>query len=146
MELVVDANVVISALIKGKQKTSELLFSDRVNLFAPEFLFEEIQKHKKDVQDKTGLPESELDTAISIIKSRIKLVPFSEFRNQIEKAKETCPDPDDNEYMALSIKLKCPLWSNDKRLKSQNEVKVINTSELLAALNEDIDTEQKDNP
>jgi predicted nucleic acid-binding protein len=46
------------------------------------------------------------------------------------------PDPDDVAYFALALQLRCPLWSNDKRLKEQNEVHVLTTTELAALLAE----------
>jgi predicted nucleic acid-binding protein len=58
-------------------------------------------------------------------------MPASEFSKQTKKAKEICPDPDDTEYFALALQLNCPLWSNDKKLKNQQEIRVINTIELL---------------
>lgn len=42
MDLVVDANILFSVLIK-KGKTEELLFKDTIHLFAPEFLFDEFE-------------------------------------------------------------------------------------------------------
>jgi len=48
-----------------------------------------------------------------------------------EEAIKVCPDPKDVPYFALAMHLKCPLWSNDKQLKSQETVKVYATHELL---------------
>jgi len=42
----------------------------------------------------------------------------------------TTPDPDDMAYFALALKLNCAIWSNDKKLKEQDKVKVYNTHEL----------------
>jgi len=33
-------------------------------------------------------------------------------------------------YFALALKMKCPIWSNDKRLKEQKTIKIISTDEL----------------
>jgi len=41
MNLIVDANILFSALIK-EGLTAELLISDKLQLFAPEFLFTEV--------------------------------------------------------------------------------------------------------
>ena len=51
MELVIDANVIISALISSSGKTAEMLFSDRLKLYAPEYLMDEISKHKKEISE-----------------------------------------------------------------------------------------------
>ena len=47
MELVIDANILMSALISNQGRTFDLIFDERLRLFSPEFLFEEIKKHKK---------------------------------------------------------------------------------------------------
>ncbi|WP_367884574.1 hypothetical protein [Thermococcus sp. JCM 11816] len=36
--------------------------------------------------------------------------------------------------MALALKVKAPLWNNDKRLKEIKEIDVLNTKELLELL------------
>ncbi len=46
MDLVIDANILFSVLIR-KGKTEELLFEDDLHLFAPEFIFEEFRKCQK---------------------------------------------------------------------------------------------------
>ena len=50
MDVVVDANIVISALIK-RSYTLELMFNDDLRLFSPEFLIEEISEHKEDTSE-----------------------------------------------------------------------------------------------
>ena len=133
MELVVDANVVMSALISSLGKTAELIFSDKLKLYAPEFLLEEVNKHRGEISDKSGLSSEEINILLSLISLNIEFAPSSEFKEFEKEASKICPDPDDIEYFALALKLSCFLWSNDKRLK-QGSLKVINTSELLALL------------
>lgn len=66
-----------------------------------------------------------------ILQWRIEFVPVEEFKDFLKEAELVCPDPDDIEYFALALKLNCPIWSEDKRLKKQSKVKVFSTSELL---------------
>ncbi len=131
MELVIDANVLMSALIATEGKTYDLIFNDRIKLFAPEFLMEEFEKHKDEILEKSGLSYSDFKLFLSLVASEIEFVPKSEFEAFISKAYEITPDKKDAEYLALALKLKCYIWSNDKILKEQNIVKVYNTSELL---------------
>jgi len=134
MELIIDANVVISAIISLRGKTRDLLFQDSIRLFAPEYLIEEFEKHKKEVIRKSGLSEKEFDLALSLIFSRIDFVPFSDFGIFIRKAEKISPDENDTEYFALALKLGIPIWSDDKLLKQQKIVKVYSTIELLKKL------------
>ena len=131
MRLVIDANILMSMLISGS-KRSVLL--DKVELFAPEFLLGEIWKHEKEIQEKSKLSLEDFRLALEILVSKIHFIPFVEFSLFIQKAADACPDPDDVEYFAVAIAFSCPLWSNDKRLKSQSEVRVLSTSELLQLL------------
>lgn len=130
MELVIDVNIIMSALI-STGKICDLLFSDALKLFAPEFLLKECEKHKQEIASKAGLPAEALMLAVSLMSSRIRFIPFSEFKQYLPTAKEICPDSNDTEYFALALKLDCAVWSEDKRLKRQDLVKVVTTSELL---------------
>ncbi len=131
MELIVDANVIISVLISSAGKTCELFFSDKLKLYAPEYLLEEIEKHESEILDKSKLSKLDLEVTLSLVSSNIEFIPFSEFKDFITKGNEICPDPNDAEYFALALKLGFPIWSNDKKIKEQNFVKVLSTSELL---------------
>ena len=134
MELVIDANEVISALISLSGKTAEIIFSNKLKLFAPEYLLEEIGKHKNEILQKIGLSKEELDVLLSLVFLNMELIPFSEFKEFEEEASRVCPDPNDTEYFALALKLGCPVWSEDKLLKKQDRIKVLTTSELLNLL------------
>ena len=81
MELVVDANVIISALISSSGKTAEMLFSDKLKLYAPEYLLEEIGKHRKYILEKSGLSPEEMNMLLSLISSNIELISFLDFKN-----------------------------------------------------------------
>ena len=60
--IIVDANVVMSALISSLGKTAELIFSDKLKLYAPEFLLEEVNKHRGEISDKSGLSSEEINS------------------------------------------------------------------------------------
>lgn len=131
MKLVIDANILMSALIATQGKTYDLIFNQRINLIAPEFLIEEIEKYEEEILEKSGLSDSDLELFLSLISSEIELIPKEEFKDFNIQAKKISPDPFDTEYFALAIKMRCSIWSNDKRLKEQKMIKVYNTSELL---------------
>jgi len=131
MELITDANVLISALIATEGKTYDLIFSDRIKLFSPELLLKEFEEHKKEILSKSKLLESDFELFLSLISSQIEFIPYAEFEEYISEAEKITPDQDDTEYFALALKLKCSIWSNDKKFKKQNKVKVYSTSELM---------------
>lgn len=134
MEFVVDANIVISALIASEGKTRDLIFSNDLRLIAPDFLVDEVQKYKKEICRKAGFLERRFDIALNLILSKITLYDFNSFKKFIAKAKTDCPDEHDVFYLALALKQRCFLWSNDKVLKSQKLIVVVSTKDLLGMI------------
>lgn len=131
MELVIDANILISALISNQGATYDLMFKDDLRLFAPEYLLEEFEEHKKEIREKSGLSKEELHLFLSLVSNRINFIPYLEFESFVENAEKITPDLDDTEYFALALKLNCSIWSNDKKLKNQKGIKIYSTTELL---------------
>lgn len=127
--LVVDANVMLSALIK-ESYTHTLLFSESFKLFTPEYIFTEFEKHKEEIIEKTKRTAPEFFRLIEVLRRRITIVPPEELIQYFKEAEQITPDPDDMIYFALALKLNCPIWSNDKKLKKQNRIKVYHTHEL----------------
>lgn len=133
MELVVDANILFAALIKVSA-TSDLIVDNSLNLVSVEFIFEEFEKYKDIIKKKTERTEEEFERFMEIIQKRIKLIPYEEFKSFMTEAEKVSPDPKDAEYLALALKLNCALWSNDKKLKTQDKVKVYSTEDLMNEL------------
>ena len=137
MDLVIDANVVVSALLADKGGTRSLMLSSDLRLFAPDFLLCELEEHKDEILEKSGISLEEFGLALSIVSSRIKFVPLQEFEQSLSEASQICPDPDDTEYLALALARKIHLWSDDRRLKRQARVLVYSTRELFTIMPED---------
>ncbi|MFW6041363.1 MAG: PIN domain-containing protein [Thermoplasmatota archaeon] len=133
MELVVDANVLFSALI-AEGKTRELLYSEKLNLIAPEFLLTEVENHEKEICEKSGLSKEDFEFILILFRKRIDIIPREDFEEYLIRANKRCPDPDDTEYLALAMSEDAILWSDEKKLKDQDEVEVISTSELITLL------------
>ena len=129
MDLIIDANILFAALIKDSTSI-DLIFSDNIRLFAPEFLLLEFKKHKKEILKKTKRTEKEFNEIFTILENLITIIPKEDFKEFMERAKEISPDENDVPYFALALKLNVPLWSNDKKLKEQNLVKVYSTEEI----------------
>ncbi len=134
MELIIDANILISALIATKGGTYDLIFNDRFKLYSPEYLIEEFNKYKSEILSKSGLDEVDFELFMSLISSRIEFIPKSEFKQFISTAEKITPDPNDAEYFALALKYRCAVWSNDKKLKKQDKVKVYSTNEIMGMI------------
>ena len=131
MKLVVDANVLFSALIKDSF-TRKMFFDERLEIYAPQYLFEEFEEHREEIMQKTHRSEADFWEVMGILKSRISVIPVSEFEKFMEKAKKASPDKDDAIYFAAAFAIDGAIWSNDARLKSQKAVKVLSTAEVAA--------------
>lgn len=132
--LVVDANIPFAALVAWEGMTQELLFSISLELISPEFMPLELEKYFPLIAEKSGCSIEEIRIALSLVLSRIKIIPFNEYERFVPNAKEICPDPKDVEYVALALAQNCSIWSNDQELGKQEKVKVISTSELIKLL------------
>ena len=129
MDIVMDATVLFSALIKDSFAYN-LLFKGSFHLFTPEYIFTESEKHKEELLKKTERTNEEFFRLIETLKRKIVIVPLEELIPYVDEAEKLTPDPDDMAYFALALKLNCAIWSNDKKLKEQDKVKVYNTHEL----------------
>ena len=92
MKLIVDANVLFSALIKNGL-TADLLISDKLQLFAPEFLFTEFTKYKDLILRKTHRNEEDFNQLLEILKEQIIIVPKKEIMPFMDEADKISPDP-----------------------------------------------------
>lgn len=130
MDLVIDANILFSVLIK-EGKNEDLIFNNDIHLFAPEFIFEEFNKYETLLLDKTQRTEEEFSHLLDILKKKIQTIANEETAKYFQKALEISPDKKDADYFALAMKLNCPIWSNDKDLKNQDRIEIYSTEDLL---------------
>lgn len=135
MELVVDANILISGLLKDGI-TRELMFNTTLDLYTSEFIFIEFFNHIKELAKKADMAKNEFkDLAeILVVESNLKIITKEEIKSFTALADKISPDPDDAQYFATALKLNCAIWSNDKELKNQNYVKIYSTSDIIKML------------
>src|SRR3989344_5597690 len=107
------------------------IFETDLHLFSPEFIFEEFDKYKEKILGKTERSDDEFNHLLNILKKKIKTIPNEETAKYISDAEKISPDKKDVDYLALALKLKCALWSQDRALKEkQNKVQVYSTEDL----------------
>lgn len=133
MLFVIDANVVISSLIK-KGTTFTVFkynaFKKQCEFIAPEFLLSEINMEK--INTLTKLSKEDVEKTFSIITEQIRFIPFLKFSDKLPEAMNI--NFKDSPYLALALTFKCPIFSGDKSLKKQTSVKVFSPRELLNIL------------
>lgn len=131
MQVVVNTNVLISALL-ARSKTFEIIVFGDLELYVPEYALGEIERHKNELRKRMGVGDEEFVLALNIILSHVIVVSREQYLDSESKAKKISPDPSDFPFFALAFARKIPLWTNETRLKKQGEVVVYNTGEILA--------------
>lgn len=131
MKIIIDANILMSALIATEGKTYDLVFNSRIKLLSVDKLLIELEKHKQEILEKSGLSEYDFDIFVSLISAEIEFVSYYDVKKFVPEAEKISPDPNDVEYFALALLLNCAIWSNDKKLKKQDRIKVYSTEDLM---------------
>jgi predicted nucleic acid-binding protein len=119
MTLIVDANIVFSVLIKG-QFTLELIYllkSAGHELISCKEILDEISDNRAKILKYSSFKEPELSFIMELLFNHlIKVVPFNEYNSYIHDARGICSDKDDVPYVAMALKVKGTIWTNDKGL------------------------------
>jgi len=143
MKIVVDTNVVFSAILNSQSWIGQiLLHSDKaLKFYSPRFLQIEIQNHFQKIKKITKLSDSELYELIELLYRKIhfiseELIPKESLLIADKLTADV--DFDDVLFVALSVHLNCKLWTGDKvlvnALMKKGFKRFINTQELIEKL------------
>lgn len=133
MRIIIDSNVLFSAIIKDSITRKMILEYDGLFLF-PEFIFKEISKHQEELCAKSRMGEQEFCQLLQIILEKVEIVPEKALIPYKNESLELVADidPDDAPFIACALAyLGSILWSNDRRLKRIKQVNVRGNSELM---------------
>ena len=131
MKLVLDSNILFSALIK-KSKTRDIILSDLFELYAPEYIFNEITKHKELLLKKSKLDRGDFDALLLLLQKHIYLLSKDKYNEKMAIAEDILRNIDitDSPFLALAMALNCSIWSNDGHFKQQDKVVVYTTKDM----------------
>jgi predicted nucleic acid-binding protein len=127
--VVVDTNLIFSALIPKSSKIRDILFDQNLTFYSPNYLISEVYKHKDKLIKNSKLTESEFYLYFDGITERINFIPTELIGiKSRQKAYNLCKDVDlkDIPFVALAIDLEIPFWTGDKKLKEGLEKKGYN--------------------
>lgn len=134
MKIVLDTNILMSALIK-ESAVRFLIVHSPYKLFLPEFSFIEIKRHLPIIKKKSKLSEQEISIIMEILLKNIKIIPMETLVKYHKKAFNIMGqiDRDDVEFVAAALSINdAIIWSDDAHFKRQNRIKVLNTKEILS--------------
>ena len=130
-KLAADANVILSA-VAGKAALRIFLKED-IEIVTTQFNIAEVREYLSVMAGKYDLAEE-------ILESQLKLLPLKkysldQYKSFLPKATKIMSgrDTDDIELLALAMKLRVPVWSNDRDFTASN-VPVFTTAKLLKEL------------
>ena len=139
MKLVVDTNIIFSALLKKESKELDLLLRANYEFFIPKTLFVELFKHKEKIIQASKLEEDEILELLYSILEKLEVVDDRNIPLKYRKEAYNLTkgiDLTDAIFVALVLFLNAKLWSGDKHLKERLESKgkqiVLTTKDLSA--------------
>jgi len=132
MKLVIDANVVISALI-ADSKTRELIVTLEPDLLTPAFVYDEIENYEDLIVEKSGMEPDRVAQFIDLLFQHIEVVSADDFYPAIDQADKAIgdTDPDDVLYLACAIARDSAIWSDDSDFAEQNLVEAYSTGDVI---------------
>ena len=129
MKIVVDVNIVLSALIRDSS-TRKLIRELGQELYFPEPSLHKLRKYQDYVIGKAGLNATDYASLLAILFRHIKVIPTEEIKENWGEAKEIMEhiDQEDVVFIAAALSLDSPIiWSEDKDFERQTRVKVLKT-------------------
>jgi predicted nucleic acid-binding protein len=121
MRIVVDTNIVFSALLNTNSKIAQIILQPktRLNFYTTEQLLFELKEHQDKIKNLTDYSDHELDRMIRLISHKIRFINVNLIPAEIYNKSELLThdiDEDDCEFVALTGHIRGKLWSGDKRL------------------------------
>ncbi len=119
--VVVDTNIIISALIPQNSRLRDIILSGKIKLYAPEYLLKELDKYWGLIITKAeerGVSRTNLELVKEELLSKIVFEPEKVYLAKIHDAYAICKDFDekDTPFVALALALKTRILTEDKNL------------------------------
>jgi predicted nucleic acid-binding protein len=135
IRLVVDTNILISALLKDESLTARILRSNACAFYYPWDGLAEIDYYREYIISKRTkyIQASSFEHALQFVLESVSIVPSEMYSCRMEEAFALMKDrdPKDTPFLALALQLGSPLWSNDNHFKDLQEVVVYSTRYLV---------------
>jgi len=132
MKIILDVNVILSALIRDST-TRKIILNSQFDFYFPEPSLHKIRKYKDYILEKSGLSEEEYDKLMVTLFKYIKLVPTEEIEKNWSVAKKIMEhiDKEDVVFIATALSISdSVIWSDDRHFEKQDKVKVMKTKNI----------------
>lgn len=132
MNVVIDTNILMSALIKDST-TRKIIVKSNWKFYYPEVSLHEIRKYRRLILQKSGMNEKEFTQLFNQLLSRVNIIPEGHIRKKLDGANKILGriDPKDVVFIAAALSIQdSAIWSDDRHFEKQNKVKVLKTKEI----------------
>jgi len=123
IKIIIDSNIIISSLLGGRPRF--ILFDFKFEFITVDFVLKEVERYIPLIAKKSGVSEEEIKEGFKFLP--IKIIPFFQYQDYLKEAIKIMEDidPDDSELLALYLKEKTFLWSEDKHfVKAKKKIKI----------------------
>jgi predicted nucleic acid-binding protein len=140
VRIIVDANIVFSAVLNTNSKIADLLLNSKgvFDFIAPDFLLTEIKKYHQKISLISKMTIEEVENIENKVTKPITFFSGISIPPAIwEKSEQILIDidPKDTPYLAFSLHFRNKIWSGDKELRkgliSKGYKNIITTDELF---------------
>jgi len=136
MKLVIDSNIIISALIRDS-KTRELILEYGFELYYPRASLNNFEKYKHEIIDKAGINPEEFEKIYQLLMDKIVIIENVIFLDKLDEALSIMGniDIEDVPFIALALSIENDgIWTDDSDFDKQTRIKVWKTSDVLKRL------------
>lgn len=140
MKIVVDTNILMSALIKDSI-TRKIITDSGLEFYYPEISLNELKRYERLILDKSRLKTLEYKKLLKNLLDNVMLISTKYFDDKINEASKMMKhiDPDDVVFLACAIALNANIWSDDKDFQKQKKVNIFTTSDFIKKFLKNID-------
>jgi len=140
VKIIVDTNIIFSALLKTKTTFGQIIFnSDGIfEFYCPQYMRMEIHTHWDKLKKIARLSDQQLEQSYDSLLTKIIFINEELIPQKIWEDSENLLsgiDPDDTDFVAITKYLKARLWTGGKALhaglKSKKFRNVLTTNEII---------------
>ena len=136
MRLIIDANILISAMIRTSV-TRKIIVNSIFELYTPEYTFSEIEKNLYYISNKNSLTLNDNKKVLEILSNYIHIFDAEFYIGYLGDAGRIIGKIDEKDipYIALALAINNDgIWTNDEHFQKQNKIKVWKTKEIIKQL------------
>lgn len=133
MNLIIDTNMIISALIKDST-SRRIILSPLLNFYSLSFVSDEIRKYIGYVKEKTGVSEKEILFLLKALMGKVIVIPDEIILRKTDEAVKIMKGTDINDAPIIACALVIEndgIWTEDKHFEKQKMIRIWRTSEII---------------